>query len=156
MFEQQELASPSLLRRFAAIFYDAWLVFALLLACVGLMILLRIGISGELLIKNQPAISGIWRIPTFLLMSLALCHFYVYFWVKNGQTLGMQTWRIQLKSTNSSNISLKQAYIRFAMAILSVISLGIGFIWMYVSPDKLSWHDRVSNTRLVLLPKIKQ
>jgi uncharacterized RDD family membrane protein YckC len=152
MTEQEQLSSPGLLRRLAAIFYDSWLVFALLLACVGLMILLRIGIEGQLT-QGQPAISGLWRIPTFLLMAFALCHFYVYFWIKNGQTLGMQTWRIRLDNANNERISLKQAYIRFAAALLSIAFVGLGYAWMYVDKDKLTWQDRLSQSRLVLLPK---
>lgn len=155
MTEQEQLSSPSLLRRLAAIFYDSWLVFALLLACTGLMILLRIGIEGELT-RGQPAISGFWRIPTFLLMVFALCHFYVYFWIKNGQTLGMQTWRIRLDNADHGRITLKQAYIRFATALLSITCAGVGYLWMYVDKDKLTWQDRLSQSQLVLLPKNKK
>lgn len=157
MTEQEQLLTPSLLRRFAALFYDSWLVFALLLACVGLMILLRIGIEGaDSLPQGKVAISGWWRIPTFLLMLFALCHFYVYFWIKNGQTLGMQTWRIRLDNANHERITLKQAYMRFAVAALSLASCGLGYLWMYIDKDKLTWQDRASHTQLVLLPKIKK
>ncbi len=157
MTEQEQLSTPGLLRRMAAIFYDTWLVFALLLACVGLMILVRIGIEGsDTLAKGEPAINGLWRIPTFLLMLFTLCHFYVYFWIKNGQTLGMQTWRIRLDNANHERISLKQAYIRFAAAALSLAFAGLGFLWMYVDKDKFSWQDRLSGSHLVLLPKSKK
>jgi uncharacterized RDD family membrane protein YckC len=157
MTEQEQLPTPGLLRRLAAIFYDAWLVFALLLACVGIMILLRIGIEGsDSLAKGQPAISGLWRIPTFLLMLFTLMHFYIYFWIKNGQTLGMQTWRIRLDNAEHERISLKQAYIRFAAALLSIICAGLGFLWMYIDKDKLTWQDRLSQSQLVLLPKNKK
>lgn len=157
MTEQEQLSSPSLLRRFAALFYDAWLVFALLLACVGIMILVRMGVEGaDALEQGKPAITGLWRIPTFLLMLFAVCHFYVYFWIKNGQTLGMQTWRIRLDNADHQHISIKQAYIRLLGASLSLLSCGIGYLWMYIDKEKLTWHDRLSHSQLVLLPKHKK
>jgi uncharacterized RDD family membrane protein YckC len=154
MSEQEQLSTPSLLRRFAAIFYDSWLVFALLLACVGTMILIRIGVEGlDAMPQGKPSINGIWRIPTFILMLFALCHFYVYFWIKTGQTLGMQTWRIRLDNDQHERISVKQAYTRFFIALFSWASCGLGYLWMYIDKDKHTWHGRASNTRLVLLPK---
>ncbi|SVC32710.1 uncharacterized protein METZ01_LOCUS285564, partial [marine metagenome] len=34
-------------------------------------------------------------------------------------------------------------------------SLGLGFLWSLVNPDKLMLHDLATNTRVVHLPKIK-
>jgi uncharacterized RDD family membrane protein YckC len=153
MNEQEELLSPSLLRRFAAIFYDAWLIFALLLAVTGLMIALRLGIEGNHLAPKEHAISGLWRYPTFALQFLTLTHFYAYFWIKNGQTLGMQTWRIRIDNMQHQRISWKQAYIRLAVAALSIACAGLGFLWMYIDKNRYTWHDHASGTHLVLLPK---
>ena len=151
---EPQLASPSLLRRFAAMFYDSWLVFALLLACVGLMMLIKGLATGSFTVpQGERFISGLWRIPTFILMVFALSHFFVYFWIKNGQTLGMQTWRIRIDNTHHQRISLKQAYIRLGMATLALACGGLGYLWMYIDKDRLTWQDRVSGSRLVLLPK---
>lgn len=150
----ESLSSPSLLRRLAAMFYDAWLVFALLLACSALMIGLRLLIEGaDALPQGKPAINGPWRLPTFILMVFALTHFFAYFWTRNGQTLGMQTWRIRLDNDQHGHISMKQAYLRVFAAFLSLACGGLGYFWMYIDKDGLSWHDRISGTQLVLLPK---
>ena len=153
----ETLPSPSLLRRLAAMFYDAWLVFALMIACSAIMVGLRVLIQGaDAIPHGQVAISGAWRIPTFLLMIFALFHFFAYFWIKNGQTLGMQSWRIRLDNEQHQHVSLKQAYIRLLAACLSLFCCGIGYLWMYIDKDRLTWHDRLSKTHLVLLPKNKK
>jgi uncharacterized RDD family membrane protein YckC len=47
-------------------------------------------------------------------------------------------------------VTWKQASIRFCVAILSLLSFGLGFIWQWLSKDKLSWHDLLSGTQLIL------
>lgn len=39
---------------------------------------------------------------------------------------------------------------------LTLFYLGLGFLWILHDRDKLAWHDRLSETRLVLLPKAKK
>lgn len=147
------LPAPSLLRRLSAMFYDSWLVLALLIMGNALLVGLQVVIEGSPA-DGQRALSGLWRIPTFVLMLLITCHFFVYFWVKNRQTLAMQTWRIQVIDSNSgNNISWRQAYLRFLAACLSATCLGLGYLWVLVDKDKKSWHDRLSGSHLVLLPK---
>ena len=51
------------------------------------------------------------QIPVFirqLVIVLTIFFFFSWFWIKNGQTLGMQAWRIKLISTDGKNIYLKQ------------------------------------------------
>jgi hypothetical protein len=38
-------------------------------------------------------------------------------------------------------------------ASLSWAALGLGFLWQLWDPEKLTWHDRLSNTRLIYYPK---
>ncbi len=154
MSDQNSLSTPGFFRRLIVLFYDSFLVFTLAMCCSALIIALRVAIEGPNAIADgEMAISGAWRLPTFLLIIFVTCHFYVIFWLKGGQTLGMQTWKIRLDNKNNERISPKQAYIRFAAAFLSLICFGLGFIWVLFDKDKLSWHDRLSCTHLVLLPK---
>lgn len=154
---ENSFARPVLLRRIIILFYDSLLIFTLAMCCVALMIALRLAVEGPNAIADSGrAISGIWRLPTFLLILFVTCHFYVFFWLKSGQTLGMQTWRIKLlSSTDNGSISPKQAYIRLAVATLSLLCFGFGFFWVLFNKDKLAWHDKLSNTYLVLLPRKK-
>jgi hypothetical protein len=38
-------------------------------------------------------------------------------------------------------------------AIFSAAALGMGYWWIMFDSNKLSWHDRWSNSRVVQLPK---
>jgi uncharacterized RDD family membrane protein YckC len=45
------------------------------------------------------------------------------------------------------------ALLRFAAALVSLATVGLGFLWILVDPEKLAWHDRIAGTRVVVLPK---
>ena len=48
-----------------------------------------------------------------------------------------------------------QALGRYLAAVLSVSVLGLGFVWIAVDPQRRSWHDLLSATRLVVAPSLK-
>jgi len=52
-----------------------------------------------------------------------------------------------------SALTLRDALARYGAAVLSLLPLGLGFWWALVDPDRCAWHDRLSGTRLVLLPR---
>lgn len=134
-------AKPGILRRLAAILYDSLLILALLI----LLAFIWVGISRTF---DIPAAWGLRIIAIGLLMG-----FYWFFWAKKGQTLGMTTWRLKIRSNRGGQPNNKQLIIRLLSAGLSIACLGLGFLWMLVDKDKLTWHDRISNTWLELLPK---
>lgn len=79
--------------------------------------------------------------------------FFILFWIKGGQTLGMRVWRLRLTDEQNNNVTPSTATLRFFCAMVSLLVLGLGFLWVVLSRDGLSWHDRWSGTRLQLLPK---
>jgi uncharacterized RDD family membrane protein YckC len=46
-----------------------------------------------------------------------------------------------------------QLWLRFAVGTLSLLLGGLGFWWVWVDRERLTWHDRASGTRLVRMPK---
>ena len=50
-------------------------------------------------------------------------------------------------------VSLGAATLRFFAAILSWLPLGLGFFWQLWDADRLTWHDRLSRTRIVHYPR---
>ena len=137
----KEYQSASLLRRLAAILYDSLLIIAMWLITTLLLVAF---------INDGTALQG----PLFQFgLYFEACLFYSYFWRLRGQTLGMQAWKIKLVSPSLQTLSWQECFARLFFALVSVSMLGLGFIWMLFDPDRLTWHDRASGTRVVLLRK---
>jgi uncharacterized RDD family membrane protein YckC len=74
-------------------------------------------------------------------------------WRRGGQTLGMRPWRLQVVGREAAAPGWKALWVRYAVGTLSVALGGVGFWWALVDRQRLTWHDRVSGTRMVRLPK---
>jgi uncharacterized RDD family membrane protein YckC len=126
--------------------YDALLVFALMFMATIPFIALR---SGEPVEVGE---NLLYR----LVLAAVVFTFFVGFWSRSGRTLGMQSWGLQLETRDGHVPSAATASLRFFAAILSLIPLGLGFLWQIIDKDKLTWHDRLSKTRLVYYPREKK
>ena len=89
----------------------------------------------------------------FMYSWLIIGVYFVYCWVKSGQTLAMQTWRIQLLRLDGNPLSLGQAVRRYLIASFSLMFFGLGFLWAIFDREGLYLHDRFTGSRLVELPK---
>jgi uncharacterized RDD family membrane protein YckC len=153
MTDNNALPSPFLLRRLAALLYDILLVLPLIMACVALVMGLRT------LLGLGPADDGTVQIDANLVRLLALLTtmaFFSWFWLKSGQTLGMQAWRIKLVSFAGDPPNARQVAIRCLAAVLSAGCFGLGYLWCLVDRRGRYWHDWLSGTELRLLPGKKQ
>ncbi len=124
----------TLLRRIGSISYDFFLVFSFVFFVSGIVILLN---------NKEPITSN------FFFFLVTLPAIYLYFsisWVKGKQTLGMRAWKFEIIQKNGENITFKQSFIRFALAIVSLI--GLGFIFQLLNKNRLPMHDYVANTDL--------
>ena len=83
------------------------------------------------------------------LLFVEMFGFFAYFWVARGQTLGMLAWRLHVVSVDGGSITLRQALLRFVGGLLSVISLGLGFVWQLFDAHRRNWPDLVSGTRII-------
>ncbi len=149
-----ELPPAGLFRRLGALVYDGLLVIALILTTAGVVNLFaprpEIPADAERVsLEHMEVISG--PLLTALLLAVVF-GFFAYFWVVHGRTLGMQAWRLRLQTPDGHNIGLAQAGMRFVCAMLSLLPAGLGFLWMWLDPLRLTWHDRLSGTRMVTLP----
>jgi uncharacterized RDD family membrane protein YckC len=137
------MSPPGLLRRLGAMAYDILLLLAVLMMLSYPYVWLTGGVKPSLFVKT------LYQLYLFSICFL----FYGGFWVRGGQTLGMRSWRIKLVRQDGGPITWTMALKRFASALLSLLCLGLGFLWVLYDRDKLAWHDRLSGTRLVRLPK---
>ncbi|MEJ2256918.1 MAG: RDD family protein [Woeseiaceae bacterium] len=140
------MQNTGLLRRLAAIVYDALLVGALLFVATVPFIAVR---GGE---PVEVGDNMVYRI----VLVLVVYAFFVGFWTRWGRTLGMQSWGLQLQTNEDRKPTLASASVRFIAAIISWLPAGLGFWWQLWDRDKLTWHDRISGTRLVHYPKPKK
>ena len=132
---------PGLLRRLAALVYDALLLFTVLFAATVPVLLLT---GGQAIRPNSPA---------FTLYLLAVSYVYLgWCWTRSGQTLGMRAWRMRVRTRGGEPLGWRRSFGRFAAALVSVGAAGIGLLWVAVDRDGLSLHDRLSGTVLELIP----
>ena len=133
----------SLMRRIAAMLYDGLLVAALLIMAT----LPFIAVRGV-----KPVETGENHFYQLVLI-LVIYVFFVAFWTRSGRTLGMQSWRLQLEKFDGGGVSIGTATIRFFAALISWAPVGLGFLWQLWDKDNLTWHDRISKTRIIHYPK---
>ncbi len=134
--------TASLWRRLAALFYDSLLLLAIWFIATALLLPFT---GGEAIESDNPLL------PTYLLFISFF--FYAWFWMHGGQTLGMRSWRLQLQSLRPGQLSWLQCLLRFLVAMPAGLLLGLGYLWMHIDKEKLSWHDRFSETRIVQLDR---
>lgn len=148
------LPAAGLLRRLAALVYDAFLLFGLLVVPLFILAALRYHdarLANGAVVHDLPPIAP----PSVMLLYIigVTTGFYCYFWRRNGQTLGMQAWRLRVDSDRGGRPNWRQCWIRAAIGLLSLAIGGLGFLWLLVDRRHLAWHDRASGTHVVLLPK---
>lgn len=140
------MQNTGLIRRLAAIVYDALLNLALWIIAA----LVFIGFNkGE-------AIETYQNLPLQVSLAIISFAFFVGYWTRVGRTLGMQSWGLQLETNEGQRPTFAAAVVRFFAALLSWVPVGLGFLWQLWDKDKLTWHDRISGTRLVYYPKKKK
>ncbi|MGB0468213.1 MAG: RDD family protein [Pontibacterium sp.] len=137
-FDQLKIASP--LKRLGAMVYDFMLIVALWMLIGAIAVAFNDGEAVEGALFNT-------------VLFLATFSFFAFFWTRNGQTLGMMAWRLRVQTLEGGPISLTQALIRFLVAAVSFGCAGLGYLWMFISQDKMTWHDQLSKTHMVELPK---
>ena len=137
------MRNTPLLRRIGAMLYDALLVLALLFLATLPFIAVR---EGEPVESNE---NLLYR----LVLCLVVYAFFVGFWSRSGRTLGMQSWRLQLQTSDGGKVGIGAATARFFAALLSWAPAGLGFLWSLWDKQGLAWHDRLSGTRIVYFPK---
>ena len=132
--------TPGIARRLASMLYEAILLFA-----VGFLATWVFQLAA-----GTVQIEG-WRLR--LLQAFLLAVFAAYFlwcWLRGGQTLAMKTWRIRLVARGNVPLSARAALLRFVYAVALVPTL-VGLVWALFDRDRQFLHDRLAGSALVLL-----
>jgi len=141
------LPPASLLRRLCAMVYDGLLLLALLMIVTAFFLPFT---DGEAV-----------RWSTFPLLTLlywpviagAVLIYFGMPWTERGQTLGMASWRIRVQREDGYLLTWRDVAVRLAASVVSWAPAGLGWLWALWDPQHRAWHDRLSRSRVVLLPK---
>jgi uncharacterized RDD family membrane protein YckC len=108
---------------FAVAFFAAWLFFFA---------------SGA-----RDATSGSLRYALQLFIGVVFASYFLWCWLRGGQTLAMKAWHIRLV-----DVTPLQALLRLVLAAV-LVPTGISIIWSLFDRDRQFLHDRLAGTRLV-------
>ncbi|GHF77602.1 RDD family protein [Thalassotalea marina] len=142
-------------RRLGAWVYDALLVVAIYmfvsLLCSAFFIALYtngvIGSGLDIAPSDYLAQSMVFKIIMNSLSFVAIVYFFVFFWSRSGQTLGMKAWRLRIQHLDGQLMSKKMGLKRMLFSLL-----GLGNFWLFLNwQHKLSIQDKLTETEVVVL-----
>jgi uncharacterized RDD family membrane protein YckC len=79
--------------------------------------------------------------------------YHVIFWTMKQTTVGGIICNLRVVRTDGAAVGFSEALIRGLASILSLVTLGIGCLWIAWDPDRQAWHDRIAGTYVVRVPK---
>lgn len=155
------LRAPRLSRRLGAFVYEGLLLFGVIMAA---------GLVYALLTNQRHALQGSLGLRIYLFVVLGI--YFVWFWTRQGQTLAMRTWRIQLVTASGEKPGTVRAICRYGLAwlwflpaLMSLWIWGVKGAWptfaavsagvlayaalVFLNPQRQFLHDVVCGTRLV-------
>ncbi len=142
-----EIQPARLGRRLAAMSYDLLIVAAIWMLVGGAAVAIN---NGEAV--DSPLGSAALKSALFVATYL----FFAYSWTRTGQTIGMLAWRIRIQKMDNRTLTWTESLIRFFAAGFSMLCLGIGYWVMLFGDERLTWHDRWTESTVVYLPKKKK
>jgi uncharacterized RDD family membrane protein YckC len=132
----EAVSTPGLLRRLAAMVYEAVLLFAVAFFAAWLFFF----VSG-----GKDATAGWLRYALQLFIFSVVAAYFLWSWLRGGQTLAMKAWHIRLVEVTPAKALLRL----FLAALLFPASIA----WALFDRERQFLHDRLAGTRLVSVPR---
>ena len=133
------MENAGFLRRIFSLFYDSFAVLGIVLSFTLLLVIINGG---------APQSGGAMDTIQLLITLLSGPVFYTYFWIVNdGQTLGMQAWKIKLIS--DEKLTPRVCLLRCAFSTFSFLLFGLGYFLIFFRKDKKSLADLATKTRII-------
>ena len=155
---------PGIMRRVFSMLYEATLLFAVAFIATWLF---QFAAGGAL-------VTGWQRTALQFYLAAVFAAYFLWCWLRGGQTLAMKAWKIRLVVPGRNRIPARTALARLLLAAIFVGSFcaalaaafihrnpwvafvtlavsGIGLGWALFDRDRQFLHDRLAGTRLVLV-----
>lgn len=159
--EPTTLPAPPLLRRLASFLYEGVLLFGVVMTA---------GLAYAAVTGQRHALIGTRGLQVWLFAVIGA--YFIGFWVRQGQTLAMRTWRLRLVDAAGKRVSVPRAACRYLLCwlwflpallaqYLSGVQGGIAFVVLLVTgvltyaglallhPQRQFLHDALCGTRLI-------
>jgi len=158
--------APGILRRLFSMAYEGTLLFAVAFIATWLF---QFAAGGAI-------VEGWQRTALQLYLAAVFAAYFLWCWLRGGQTLAMKAWGIRLVAPGQPRVTARQALIRLAyaglfigafctalvgafvhhnpwLAFLTLAVSGVGLGWALFDRDRQFLYDRLAGTRLVLVDK---
>lgn len=130
----------SLVKRSAAILYETLTLIAVWLLCTFVFVMITGNVD-----------TAIERFLLQMVLWIVTGIYFVACWITTGQTLAAQAWKVKVVDADNALLSLRQALLRYILVNLSLFMFGLGFLWALIDKEHLFLHDRILNTRLIMM-----
>jgi uncharacterized RDD family membrane protein YckC len=132
--------NAGLMRRLLALLYDGILIIGIYMSYVILVTYL----NGSALESQLEILFLQFSFIIFIFL------FYCYFWkFNNGQTLGMQVWKIKLVSSGNEEININKMVLRCALSMIFSLVFLSNFIFIIFNKERKTLGDYFSKTKLL-------
>lgn len=157
---------PGLRRRIASMAYECLLLLGVL-SVTFMVPHLMLGMAFNISLPN-------WLVALNFFGVIGA--YFVWYWHKHGQTLAMQTWKLQLVRADGGKPALQQLLLRYALALLIPLGMvylirhllgdlpvarwypylgaAVGLLWAFFDRDRQFLHDRLAGTKIIYYPPI--
>jgi uncharacterized RDD family membrane protein YckC len=92
----------------------------------------------------RDATRGALRHELQLVLALSLAAYFLFCWLRGGQTLAMKAWRIRLVDVTPGKALLR--------LVLAALLLPVSIVWALFDRGGQFLHDRLAGTRLIYVP----
>jgi len=132
--------APNLLKLGACLLYELLTIIALCIVFAGLYY----AVFGD-------ATKGVKHLLQQVFLWGMLGAYYLRCWIKSGQTLAMQAWHLKVVTQNNTALPKSTALARYLLASVSLVLLGLGFVWALVDKDRSFLHDRLLKSKIIVV-----
>ncbi|NCT55984.1 RDD family protein [bacterium] len=153
----QQAPNPQMagfLERFLASFIDGIIVMVGFYIVMIPLALIGGGMSTLMLPADNSGTDalGIFMMLVIYLIAMVMpLLYYIYFYTKNGQTLGKKILNIKVvRPADNSYLSWGRVLLRETVGkLLSSFFFGLGYFWYFSSAERQAWHDSISDSIVV-------